>query len=73
MSYMTANVKLHAIEAYEKSLGRPLTSIEKDNLTRYGAISASEFEPEYDELKPGQCICGAFDCDEEYAHWTSGF
>ena len=73
MSYFMTNVTLHAVEARENELGRPLSNEEKYNLTRYGALSPQEFEPEYDELKPGQCICGAFDCDEEYAHWTSGW
>jgi len=24
-------------------------------------------------LQPGQCICGEFNCKDEYSHWTSGF
>ena len=33
-----------------------------------------DFRPHDDDnLQEGQCICGAFDCDEEYAHWTSGY
>jgi hypothetical protein len=26
-----------------------------------------------EELEENQCICGEFNCKEEYAHWTSGF
>ena len=29
--------------------------------------------PEGDPLKENQCVCGEFECKEEYAHWTSGF
>ena len=33
-----------------------------------------DFRPSEDEvLEPGQCICGAFKCNDEYAHWTSGY
>ena len=33
-----------------------------------------DFRPSDDEvLEPGQCICGAFKCNDEYAHWTSGW
>ena len=33
-----------------------------------------DFRPSEDEvLEPGQCICGAFKCGDEYAHWTSGW
>ena len=34
----------------------------------------SDFAPcEDDNLQEGQCVCGAFNCDDEYAHWTSGY
>ena len=34
----------------------------------------SDFAPSPDEeLQEGQCVCGAFNCDDEYAHWTSGY
>tara|TARA_B100000902_G_scaffold211230_1_gene200851 strand:- start:471 stop:653 length:183 start_codon:yes stop_codon:yes gene_type:complete len=29
--------------------------------------------PDGTPLQPGQCICGEFDCKDEYSHWTSGF
>ena len=33
-----------------------------------------DFRPREDEqLQPGQCICGAFECSDEYAHWSSGW
>ena len=33
-----------------------------------------DFRPDDDDnLQEGQCICGAFDCSDEYAHWTSGW
>ena len=33
-----------------------------------------DFRPSEDEvLEPGQCICGAFECSDEYAHWSSGW
>lgn len=25
------------------------------------------------DLEEGQCICGEFNCKDEYSHWTSGF
>ncbi len=64
---------LQAAKRYENSLGRPLTSEERFNLKTYGAISAQEYAPEPDDLAPGQCVCGAFECSEEYAHHTSGW
>ena len=33
-----------------------------------------DFRPDEDDnLQEGQCICGAFECSDEYAHWTSGW
>ena len=58
---------------YEKLYGRKLTSEETNNLKHYGAVSAAEYAPEPDDLAPGQCVCGAFECGEEYAHHTSGW
>ena len=43
------------------------------NLKSYGALSPQEFAPDDEDLQPGQCICGAFKCNDEYAHWTSGY
>lgn len=62
-----------SVKSYEKLLGRSLTSEEKSNYKTYGVISAQEFEVDDIELKPGQCICGAFECKDEYAHWSSGW
>ena len=28
---------------------------------------------EDEDLEEGQCICGEFNCPDEYAHWTSGW
>lgn len=25
------------------------------------------------DTENGQCICGDYNCSEEYAHWTSGY
>ena len=58
---------------YESALGRPLNESEQDNLNKYGVVSACEMEDHDDELAPGQCICGAFECNDSYAHWTSGY
>jgi hypothetical protein len=43
------------------------------NLKTYGALSPQEFAPDDEELLPGQCVCGAFKCSDEYAHTTSGY
>ena len=33
-----------------------------------------DFRPDEDDnLQEGQCICGAFDCNDSYVHWTSGW
>ena len=33
-----------------------------------------ECDPNDDiDTQNGQCICGQYDCAEEYVHWTSGF
>jgi hypothetical protein len=29
--------------------------------------------PDGQPLQDNQCICGDFDCNESYSHWTSGF
>ena len=51
-----------------------LTEEEIYNLKTYGAKHPSEFAPDpADEPKPGYCICGEKNCDEEYEHWTSGY
>jgi len=61
------------IATYELMLGRPLNDEEKSNYKQYGVISSQEFDPGDEELQPGQCICGAFECKDEYAHWSSGW
>ena len=50
-----------------------LTKQDLDNLERYGVLSPQELAPDDDNLQEGQCICGAFNCKDEYAHWTSGY
>ena len=49
------------------------TPEELENISIYGVKHPIELAPEDDNLQEGQCVCGAFDCDEEYAHWTSGY
>ena len=42
-----------------------------DNGVEY---TMDDFRPdEYEQLEPGQCVCGAFDCESEYACHTSGY
>ena len=42
-----------------------------DNGVEY---TMDDFRPDEDEqLEPGQCVCGAFDCKTEYACHTSGY
>jgi hypothetical protein len=54
--------------------GGKLTPEEVYNLETYGVKSAMEFAPDLsDEPKPGYCVCGVKDCDDAYAHTTSGF
>ena len=50
-----------------------LTAEDLANLNDYGCLSPQELAPEDDNLQEGQCVCGAFNCDDEYAHWTSGY
>jgi len=50
-----------------------LTAEEVYNLETYGAKHPSEFDTGENELQPGECICGEFNCKEEYVHWTSGW
>ena len=69
--YEDLNIKSQ-VKYYEKSLGRPLNPDEQENLNTYGVISAQEME-DHDDLLPGQCICGAFECNESYEHYTSGY
>ena len=49
------------------------TPQELENISIYGVKHPIELASEDDNLQEGQCVCGAFDCDEEYAHWTSGY
>ena len=49
------------------------TPLELENISIYGVKHPIELAPDDDNLQEGQCVCGAFDCDEEYAHWTSGY
>jgi hypothetical protein len=50
-----------------------------EDLRRAKEQTANEFDPgpvegpDGEPLQDGQCICGEFDCNEEYSHWTSGF
>lgn len=42
-----------------------------DNGVEY---TMDDFRPDEEEqLEPGQCVCGAFDCKTEYACHTSGY
>ncbi len=50
-----------------------LTAEDLANLNDYGCLSPQELAPEDDNLQEGQCVCGAFNCDDEYAHTTSGY
>ena len=50
-----------------------LTKQDLDNLEKYGALSPQELAPDDLELQEGQCICGAFNCKDEYSCWTSGY
>lgn len=53
---------------------KKLSAQEQYNLDTYGALSPQEFAPDEEEqLEPGQCVCGAFDCKTEYACYTSGY
>ncbi len=50
-----------------------LTAEDLANLNDYGCLSPQELAPEDDNLQEGQCVCGAFNCDDEYAHRTLGY
>ena len=50
-----------------------LTAEDLANLNDYGCLSPQELAPEDDNREEGQCVCGAFNCDDEYAHTTSGY
>jgi hypothetical protein len=60
-------------EILAETSGGKLTPQEVYNLETYGVKHPSEFAPEVLELKEGECVCGEFNCPEEYAHHTSGY
>lgn len=60
-------------EILAEASGGKLTPQEVYNLETYGVKHPSEFAPEEVELKENECVCGEFNCPEEYAHHTSGY
>ena len=62
-------------EILSETSGGKLTPEEVYNLETYGVKHPREFAPEEEEieLKENECVCGEFNCPEEYAHHTSGY
>lgn len=62
----------------EDNVEQPIALNQSDDRAEESAWSFFNDDPmghidPNEELQPGECICGAFYCKQEYIHWTSGW
>jgi len=43
------------------------------NRLLYGTANAQDMAPEVSDVPNSNCLCGHFNCPDEYAHTTSGY
>ena len=59
-------------EILAKASGGKLTAEEVENIEKYGVKHPSEFA-DLEDHDDGTCCCGDSDCQDQYAHFSSGY